>query len=602
MLLSLLLTTLIPTIWTILQVQRNERRFYDQLDGLWTFVREETNSPSTGMHQKWYSQDLSQFKNATTMPVPSAYNDLTADLQVREHVGWVWYQRKFFVSARDKPYRHFARFSSVQYYAAVFVNDQAAGIHIGGHLPFEIDITDLILFDKENVLTVAVNNTMTSRTIPPGEFRYIQKERRESQQYPSGFFKQTWNFDFFNYAGILRPVYITKKPSAYIEDISIEAGGDGSFRYQIDVVSKSNEESFKVTVLDRYGKVIFDHNDRVYDGRIENIQPWWPRDMGPAVLYQFTVQILISDTLIDIYRLWFGFRTVSISSDQIFINGKLFYCHGFGMHEDFELHGRGYNPVVMIKDLNMLEWMSGNCYRTSHYPYSEEMANEADRRGIAVITETPAVGLSYFTKENQLLHAEMIRELIQRDSNHPSVIMWSLANEPVSSYPAARQYFSELINLTHFLDPTRPVTAVLSASFDTDQIADLLDVICINRYFGWYIDIGYLETINRSWVFEVKNWKSLFDKPIVISEYGAEALPGLNEGPSRAFSEQYQKELLEETHLAFDVLRKSNTIAGEMIWNLADFMTAQGLFKNDSFLQDHNDSRRRLDYNCLISY
>ncbi|VDK32053.1 unnamed protein product [Gongylonema pulchrum] len=89
----------------------------------------------------------------------------------------------------------------------------------------------------------------------------------------------------------------------------------------------------------------------------------------------------------------FGFRTVNFTDDQIFINGKPFYCHGFGMHEDFELHGRGYNPVVMTKDLNMLEWMSGNCYRTSHYPYSEEMAYEADRRGIAVISETPAVGL-----------------------------------------------------------------------------------------------------------------------------------------------------------------------------------------------------------------
>ncbi|EJW77974.1 hypothetical protein WUBG_11117, partial [Wuchereria bancrofti] len=105
------------------------------------------------------------------------------------------------------------------------------------------------------------------------------------------------------------------------------------------------------------------------------------------------VRLTISGILIDVYRLWFGFRTVSISEDQTFINGKPFYCHGFGMHEDFELHGRGYNPVVMTKDLNMLEWMSGNCYRTSHYPYSEEMAFEADRRGIAVITETPAVGL-----------------------------------------------------------------------------------------------------------------------------------------------------------------------------------------------------------------
>ncbi|MCP9259880.1 Beta-glucuronidase [Dirofilaria immitis] len=504
------------------------------------------NSPSIGIKRKWHLYDLSNFENATVMPVPAAYNDLTADRQIREHVGW-------------------------------FINDKIVGIHIGGHLPFEIDITNQILFDGENRLTVAVNNTMTSGTIPPGEFRYIQKEYGGSKQYSEGFFKQTWNFDFFNYAGILRPVYIIRKPFAHIEDISIEAEANGTFRYKVYTISSSQLATIQVTVIDRYGIVIFKSNQQGYSGHIDNIQPWWPRDMGAPVLYNFVVQLSISGILIDVYRLWFGFRTISLSENQTFINGKPFYCHGFGMHEDFELHGRGYNPVVLTKDLNMLEWMNGNCYRTSHYPYSEEMAFEADRRGIAVITETPAVGLSYFTKQNQLLHAEMIRELIERDRNHPSTIMWSLANEPASSDPAARLYFSELINLTRSIDRTRPITAVLARSFDADQVAGLLDLICINRYFGWYIDIGYLETVNHSWIFEMKNWKSRYNKPIIVAEYGAEALPGLNQEPSRVFSEQYQRELLEQTHHAFDILRKNHIITGEMIWNLADFMTADGV-------------------------
>uniref|UniRef100_A0A1I8ETX6 Beta-glucuronidase n=2 Tax=Wuchereria bancrofti TaxID=6293 RepID=A0A1I8ETX6_WUCBA len=517
-------------------VWRNERRFYDQLDGLWTFVREERNSPSVGINNKWHLLDLSQFENATVMPVPAAYNDLTADREVREHVGWVWYQRNFFVSIRDKSYRHFVRFSSVQYHAVVFVNDKIVGIHVGGHLPFEIDITGHVSFDNENRLTVAVNNTMTSNTIPPGEFRYIQRKYGESKQYSDGFFKQTWNFDFFNYAGILRPVYITRKPFTYIDDISIDARADGFFGYKVNVVSNTQFVRIQVTVLDKYATVIFENNRYHYTGRINNIRPWWPRDMGAPVLYNFVVRLTISGILIDVYRLWFGFRTVSISEDQTFINGKPFYCHGFGMHEDFELHGRGYNPVVMTKDLNMLEWMSGNCYRTSHYP-----------------------------------------ELIERDRNHPSTIMWSLANEPQSSDPTARPYFSDLINLTRTIDPTRPVTAVLAASFSSDQIGDLLDIICINRYFGWYIDTGYLETINHSWVFEVNNWKLRYNKPIIVSEYGAEALPGLNQDPSHVFSEQYQQELLKQTHYAFDILRKTHAITGEMIWNLADFMTADAV-------------------------
>ncbi|CAK5096610.1 unnamed protein product [Meloidogyne enterolobii] len=89
----------------------------------------------------------------------------------------------------------------------------------------------------------------------------------------------------------------------------------------------------------------------------------------------------------------FGFRSVSIEDGLILINNKHFYCFGFGMHEDFEVHGRGFDRSVMIKDLNIFEWLNANCYRTSHYPYSEERAYEADRRGIVVITEVSAVGL-----------------------------------------------------------------------------------------------------------------------------------------------------------------------------------------------------------------
>ncbi|VDO52181.1 unnamed protein product, partial [Onchocerca flexuosa] len=151
------------------------------------------------------------------------------------------------------------------------------------------------------------------------------------------FFKQTWNFDFFNYAGILRPVYITRKPFAYIDDISIKAGADGSFGYKVYTVSSTQLATVQVTVMDKNGTVIFENDQHHYTGRIENIRPWWPRNMGAPALYNFMVQLSISDVLIDVYRLWFGFRTISLSENQTFINGKPFYCHGFGMHEDFEV-------------------------------------------------------------------------------------------------------------------------------------------------------------------------------------------------------------------------------------------------------------------------
>ena len=173
-------------------------------------------------------------------------------------------------------------------------------------------------------------------------------------------------------------------------------------------------------------------------------------------------------------RQTFGFRSVSWTDRQILINDKPFYCLGFGMHEDSEIHGRGFDPVIMTKDLNLLEWMGGNCYRTTHYPYAEERMYENDRRGIVVVAETPAVGLKGFPKNNQLLHLQMLEELVTRDRNHPSIIMWSLANEPQTMKKESRQYFKGLVDYAHAIDPTRPVTIVYGpTNFDNDQTVSI---------------------------------------------------------------------------------------------------------------------------------
>uniref|UniRef100_A0A914P9B5 Glycoside hydrolase family 2 catalytic domain-containing protein n=1 Tax=Panagrolaimus davidi TaxID=227884 RepID=A0A914P9B5_9BILA len=247
------------------------------------------------------------------------------------------------------------------------------------------------------------------------------------------------------------------------------------------------------------------------------------------------------------------------------------------MHEDFDLFGRGFNQVVMTKDLNMLEWMNGNCYRTSHYPYSEERAYEADRRGIVVIAETPAVGLQFFHKNILKLHQKMLLDLFKRDHRHPSIVMWSLANEPRTSEGISREYFNALINQIHALDHSRPATIVFSVSQFAEKVADLVDLICLNRYYGWYINLGDTESINGSLVGDVIGWRKKFGKPMILSEYGADTIEGFSAEPSVSFSVQYQVELLSKTHEAIDFLRKNGNLAGEMIWNFADFMTDQTL-------------------------
>ncbi|CAI5438651.1 unnamed protein product [Caenorhabditis angaria] len=577
---SILLALYFEPILSILAVQKNEIRTYESLDGLWTFVREPTNYGDLGITNEWYSNDLSKFDNATVMPVPSAYNDLGTSSELRDHIGWVWYEKKEIIPFRDQQFRHFLRFASVNYFAVVYVNSQKVTTHVGGHLPFEVDVSQYLKFGIENKFTVAVNNTLSWATIPQGDFNYQKASSRNISgrmlsRLPSGAFKDVGNFDFFNYAGILRSVQLVKLPSSYIENIIIVADHTGSFYYETAISDLNNGLVVESKIFDDNNLVVFKSNSTKGEGQLENAKLWWPRGMGKPNLYILEITLLSSDgQVVDVYRETFGFRTVSLTESQMLINQKPFYCLGFGMHEDFELSGRGFNQVVMTKDLNLLEWMGGNCYRTTHYPYAEERMAENDRRGIAVIVETPAVGLKGFPKANNNLHIKMLTDMIDRDKNHPSVIAWSLANEPVTKKKESRNYFRSLVETAHGIDRTRPVTTVYGpTNFDDDQTADLMDFICVNRYYGWYIDMGQMEWINQSVYWDLSLWKETFKKPLMVTEYGADSILGLNQEPSVDFSEQYQSELIHQTHLAFDALRKDHTITGEMIWNFADFMT-----------------------------
>uniref|UniRef100_A0A0N5BEH8 Glyco_hydro_2_C domain-containing protein n=1 Tax=Strongyloides papillosus TaxID=174720 RepID=A0A0N5BEH8_STREA len=252
------------------------------------------------------------------------------------------------------------------------------------------------------------------------------------------------------------------------------------------------------------------------------------------------------------------------------------------MHEDSDIRGRGFDPVIMTKDLNLLEWMNGNCFRTSHYPYSEETSYEADRRGIAVITETSAVGVRYFDKPYLIdLHKKIIQEMITRDRNHPSTFAWSLANEPITerNINLSIRYFKEMYKTAKKLDPTRPVTVVYNASTHiVDETARWLDFVSFNMYYGWYLEMGNLEVVKTSLINEVKKWKNRFKNvPLMLTEYGADSISGLESLPSVSFTTNYQNDVIIENHKALDILRSSKLIAGEMIWTFADFMTVSGL-------------------------
>ena len=177
----------------------------------------------------------------------------------------------------------------------------------------------------------------------------------------------------------------------------------------------------------------------------------------------------------------------------------------------------------------MIKWIGANSFRTSHYPYSEELMDQADEQGIVVINECPAVSL--FSFSNTLLneHKQSLFDLIQRDKNRPSVIMWSIANEPKSEDKNSKPYFKEIVDFVKSYDITRPVTAAISRSWDKDFLASLIDVIMINRYFGWYEGMGRTDTITQNLVEDFENWHKKHGKLMIMSEYGADTVAGLHQ-------------------------------------------------------------------------
>jgi beta-glucuronidase len=252
--------------------------------------------------------------------------------------------------------------------------------------------------------------------------------------------------------------------------------------------------------------------------------------------------------------------------------------HGFCKHEDFPVTGRGLVPAVIVKDYDLLRWIGANSFRTSHYPYSDEMMALADRLGFLVIDETPAVGLFFDPNgldKRQKLCEQYIQELIERDKNHPSVIMWSLANEPHSDHPEAAKSFRALFDLAKKLDQTRPVTLVSMLGVK-EEAFEFLDVMCLNRYYGWYSQSGDLDAGLMELSKELDQLHDRYPKPVILSEFGADALSGWHALPPEMFSEEYQAEFLTRY---IELTNTKAYVVGQHVWNMCDFKTSQAVFR-----------------------
>ena len=566
-----------------LKPQHTLTRELVSLDGLWSFALasgpNDTAQPWTGPLPK-----------GLECPVPASYNDIFADREIRDHVGWVYYQREVIVPRGWSRERYLVRAESATHEGRIYINDYLAAQHVGGYTPFEADLTDLVSAGEKFRLTIAVNNILTHETIPPGRVEVLEH---------TGERVQTYQHDFFNYAGLARSVWLYSVPRQHIQDITIVTDVDGAtglINYTVQTAPEGDRR-IEISVLDEDGVVVSEASGAQGTVKIDSVQLWQP---GAAYLYRFCANMVDSNgQVMDTYSVATGVRTVHVDKTQFLINGKPFYFTGFGKHEDTAVRGKGHDQAYLVRDFHLMDWIGANSFRTSHYPYAEEVMEFADRHGIVVIDETPAVGLLLsadigvsigdsqptFTPEGinnntRAAHETAIRELIARDKNHASVVMWSIANEPASHEDGAREYFEPLVTVTRKLDPTRPVCFVNvgRATYQTDRISDMFDVLCLNRYYGWYSETGFIEEAEAALEEELRGWEEKSDKPIIMTEYGADTLAGLHSPLNLPWSEEYQGQLLDMYHRVFD---RVESITGEHVWNFADFQTSMGIKRVD---------------------
>jgi beta-glucuronidase len=548
----------------------NKIRELHTLDGCWDF---QVDPDEIGESQGWFHK----LPNPEPMAVPASFNELVDRPELRDYLGSVWYLRRFFVPASWTGRRIWLRCGAVNYRATVWINGEMLMEQDGGHLPFEKDAAPWIAMGEENVIAIRVNNILDWSCVPPGFLQNIPgTERAELQYY----------FDFFNYAGIHRSVHLYATHSTFLADVTIRTlVDDGRARVEYKLEVSGDSALQRVQILDATGTTVETQEITGFQGefRLDSFQYWGP---GHPYRYRMVIELLDEQGRIcDQYIEEFGIRTVQVQGNRLLLNGEPIYLKGCGRHDDFYLIGRGFNLPLIQKDLNLLRWLGANSFRTSHYPYSEEMMQWCDRLGILVIDEISAVGLHargqmpVFSPDHAgegtlQNHCRMLTELYRRDKNHPAVIMWSVANEPDSSEPGSRAYFEKVVETIRSLDTTRPVTMVLDALVDKDQCGQLCDLLCVNRYYGWYTEAGQLDAIPSLLKQDLLKWHQKYGKPIMLTEFGADTMAGLHTLPPQIFSEEYQVEFLKRYCETLDEL---DFIVGEHVWNLADFMTRQAI-------------------------
>jgi beta-glucuronidase len=479
------------------------------------------------------------FDQSPSLKVPGDWN--TQDSLYFYYEGTIWYRKTFDNPPSKKGSRVFLYFGAVNYRADVYLNAKKLGVHVGGFTPFHYEITGL-LKEKGNSLVVKVDNKRTKEGVP------------------------TLNTDWWNYGGITREVKLVIVPGTFIRDFvySLESVRTRkvSGHVQMDPAIANEKVAISLPELKLRADAITDDKGRAeFSFVIPDAGLWSPESPN---LYKIQIASY-QDTLLD----QIGFRTIGVRGKQILLNDVPIFLRGISVHDEYAADGGGRVNAAW-KAEQLLSWaheLNCNFIRLAHYPHSEDMVRMAEKKGILVWSEIPVYWTVDFENEATFVNAKnQLTDNISRDRNRANVIIWSLANEtPVSD--SRTVFLTRLAKLVREMDNTRLLSAALEKHYinDTlaivqDPLADILDIVSFNEYIGWYD--GLPEKCTRV------SWQIPYDKPVFISEFGADAKYGYHGDGNTRWTEEFQEDLYLKT---LDMLRKIDGLCGLSPWILVDF-------------------------------
>ena len=558
----------------MLYPQTNKNRTTLDISGIWKF---KVDPEEVGETKEWFRGLDTDIEIA----VPGSWNEQLEELGLLHYVGIGWYGTTICIPSESSGRRIWLRVGSADYSTKVWVNGTFVGNNGRGFLPFEFEITPFVIAGEDALIVLSVDCRLTNETIPQGILTqdYTDEKRLREETFPPA------RFDFSPFGGIHRPVRLYTTPVSYIHDVKVDTAilpGKKGILYA-RVAAKEAEGmtlSARITGGSEHPSTtaIIQKEETSVDLHFDKCRYWSPAD---PFLYHLVLELVNKGEVLDTYTLDVGVREVKVSGNSLLLNGEPVYLQGFGKHEDFAVTGKGLVLPVVVKDFQLMKWVHANSFRTSHYPYAEEILAMADRQGFLVIDEVPAVSLDmrHVNEGTLKAHKEFIRKLFDRDHNHPSVIMWALGNEPnlvgESGYynGSGKKYWKEVFSFARTLDPSRPmiVPNCQRAGLE-DPVFEFSDILAINRYYGWYEYPGRLDFAVKVLEQEMDALHSKYGKPLMITEFGADTMPGLHSTSDQLFTEQYQEKMLE---MYIRLLRSKSYTVGEHVWNFADFRTPQ---------------------------